>query len=167
MGGGPGALSLRPATAADQPLLREALVDNVNWCGPRLTREQVLDHPGLCHYVAGYPRIGDLGLVACLDGRAVGAAWARLFAHTERGYGWVADDWPELSLWVVAGDRGRGIGGALLLGLIETARAAGRPGLSLSVEDGNPARRLYERCGFQPAEGSAEGVAAGTLRRRL
>ena len=41
-----------------------------------------------------------------------------------------------------------GIGRRLLDHLIDTARQLGVEGLSLSVEDGNTARRLYERVGF-------------------
>jgi Acetyltransferase (GNAT) family len=40
-------------------------------------------------------------------------------------------------------------GGALLEALLERARAEGFGVLSLSVEDGNPVARLYERHGFQ------------------
>ena len=46
------------------------------------------------------------------------------------------------------GSRGRGVGTALLAAAVEEAWRRGLPALSLSVEDGNPARRLYERCGF-------------------
>jgi len=41
------------------------------------------------------------------------------------------------------------IGSLLLEALIEAARAQRNPALSLSVEPDNPARRLYERHGFQ------------------
>ena len=41
-----------------------------------------------------------------------------------------------------------GIGGALLGRLIETAGAS-RPAIVLSVRESNPARRLYERYGFE------------------
>ena len=45
--------------------------------------------------------------------------------------------------------RGRGVGSVLLRGLIEEARASDRS-LTIHVEHGNPARRLYERLGFVP-----------------
>jgi ribosomal protein S18 acetylase RimI-like enzyme len=45
--------------------------------------------------------------------------------------------------------RGRGIGSALIQGLLAEARAA-RTTLSIHVEVNNPALRLYERLGFQP-----------------
>jgi ribosomal protein S18 acetylase RimI-like enzyme len=51
--------------------------------------------------------------------------------------------------------RGRGAGTALLRELIDEARATGRR-LSIHVERGNRARRLYERLGFRPV--ADEGV---------
>lgn len=47
--------------------------------------------------------------------------------------------------------RGAGIGTKLLKDLQEEARAAGKK-LSIHVEQFNPARRLYERLGFQQVE---------------
>ena len=52
--------------------------------------------------------------------------------------------------------RGRGIGETCLRRLIEEARASGRA-VSIHVEQGNPARNLYERLGFQP-EGEPRGI---------
>jgi ribosomal protein S18 acetylase RimI-like enzyme len=45
--------------------------------------------------------------------------------------------------------RGKGIGGALLRGLMAEAAAAGKP-VSIHVERYNPALRLYARLGFVP-----------------
>lgn len=47
--------------------------------------------------------------------------------------------------------RGTGVGSAILADLIEEAEALSLP-VSLHVEQANPARRLYERLGFRPAE---------------
>ena len=56
-----------------------------------------------------------------------------------------------VDLAILPGFRGRGIGSALLEGLIAESSASGRP-VSLHVETQNPARRLYERHGFVLAE---------------
>jgi GNAT superfamily N-acetyltransferase len=48
--------------------------------------------------------------------------------------------------------RREGIGRRLLVGLVEASVAQGHPALSLSVNDDNPARGLYESVGFQPVE---------------
>jgi RimJ/RimL family protein N-acetyltransferase len=65
------------------------------------------------------------------------------------GYGFVAPEVPGLGMGVAAAFRGRGVGEALLEALLGRARAEGFGALSLSVEDGNPAARLYERHGFE------------------
>ena len=64
------------------------------------------------------------------------------------GYGFVNDQAPEVCLAVVPDHRGRGVGGALLRELRDAASSQGYSALSLSVEKGNPALRLYERNGF-------------------
>ncbi|MDE2595706.1 MAG: GNAT family N-acetyltransferase [Sphingomonadales bacterium] len=50
---------------------------------------------------------------------------------------------------LVAGERGQGLGQALLEGLIAEAGRAGKA-VGIFVEGFNPARRLYDRLGFQP-----------------
>jgi ribosomal protein S18 acetylase RimI-like enzyme len=99
-------------------------------------------------YLVGWPRDGDFGLVAEQDG-PVGAAWYRTYTETIHGYGFVAEDVPELSIAVITTRRHEGIGRRLLIGLIDASAARGHPALSLSVNANNPARRLYESLGFQ------------------
>ncbi|MEQ4204445.1 GNAT family N-acetyltransferase [Actinopolymorpha sp. B9G3] len=79
----------------------------------------------------------------------IGAAWWRYFSSAEPGYGYVADDVPEIGIAVVASWRGRGLGRALLRGIADRARAAGVSRLSLSVERANPAARLYASEGYE------------------
>jgi ribosomal protein S18 acetylase RimI-like enzyme len=113
---------------------------------------EIVRRPELSRYVAGWGRdellsSGDLGFVAEADARPIGAAWLRLLAGDEPGYGYVDDETPELSMAVLPGYRGRGVGGQLLTRLL-TQAARRYPAVSLSVAADNPARRLYERHGF-------------------
>jgi GNAT superfamily N-acetyltransferase len=119
---------------------------------PTPTADQVLADPRYAPYLAGWPRQGDDGLVADHDGRPVGAAWFRTFTAASHGYGFVADDVPELAIAVVASRRHEGFGRRLLVDLIEVSVAQGYRALSLSVHDDNPARRLYESVGFVAVE---------------
>jgi len=64
------------------------------------------------------------------------------------GYGWVAADIPELSMAVLPDHQGQGIGGALLDTVCALARMSGFTAVSLSVEDGNGAAKLYADHGF-------------------
>ncbi|WP_136518535.1 GNAT family N-acetyltransferase [Cellulomonas telluris] len=143
-------MHLRDATPDDADLLVDLLLEAFNWTGEaRFTRNDVLRDPHTVRYVGGWGRPGDLGLVAVEDGQALGGVWARALPADEPGYGYVADDVPELGLAVLPGARGRGVGSALLAGLLDRARDAGWRAVSLSVEDGNAAARaLYERHGF-------------------
>lgn len=140
---------LREADDQDGEMLLEALYFAVNWSGPeRISYDELLADPHLSSYVASWPLAGDFGIVALDAGLAVGAAWARMFNADTPGYGWVADDIPELTIGVAPALRGRGVGTALLAAVIAEAVSRGHDALSLSVEDGNRARALYERAGF-------------------
>jgi len=143
-------VQLRDATDDDLDLLLDLLVEAFNWTGtPRFSRDQVVADPHTARYLGGWRRRGDFGLVALEGGAPLGAAWARALTRDEPGYGYVADDVPELGMAVVAGHRETGVGSALLAGLLEQARGLGWRAVSLSVEDGNTtARALYQRHGF-------------------
>jgi GNAT superfamily N-acetyltransferase len=96
--------------------------------------------------------VGDFGFVAeNVKQSPVGMAWLRCFTATDPGYGFLDAAYPELSIWVSPSQRGVGVGTLLLISLLEEARVRGLPGVSLSVEQGNRARALYERVGFAPA----------------
>jgi ribosomal protein S18 acetylase RimI-like enzyme len=118
---------------------------------PTPTGDQVLADTRYAMYLAGWPRRGDYGLVAEQDG-PVGAAWYRTFTEAIHGYGFVAEDVPELSIAVLATRRREGIGRRLLTELIEASVAQGHAALSLAVNAENPARDLYESVGFVEVE---------------
>lgn len=155
-------MGIRPATAGDRDLLAEATLGNLNWNGPRFTLADVHENPHFRRYWDPWPGPADLGLVA-EAGQPVGVAWLKHFTADERGYGFVEPGIPELSVHVVATYRGRGVGGRLLAALIDEARFQALPGISLSVEEGNPALRLYLRLGFHPAAGAEPGTYVLTL----
>jgi ribosomal protein S18 acetylase RimI-like enzyme len=136
-------MQIRPAEQADVDALHAALMHATNWEPQRPPLP--LDHPSLAPYRDDWGRPGDLGVVAEVDGAAVGAAYSRL----GRGYGYVDEDTPEVTIGVDEAHRGQGIGAALLDALAERARERGFERLSLSVEPINPARRLYERAGYR------------------
>lgn len=140
------AFVLRPIAPADTPVLREML-----YYAAHLYEEQApwsWEDPRLQVWFAGWGRGGDRGLIAVDEAarRPLGAAWLRL--HPEgASTGYVDEHTPELAIGIVPESRGQGLGGALLSALIETVRAE-VPAIVLTVRDGNPARRLYERHGF-------------------
>ncbi len=151
-------ISIRAATAADEPFLRDMLFEAIfvpNGSAP-LPRE-VVDTPALAHYVDGYGRAGDRGLIACTGAEPIGAAWVRLLTASDPGYGYVGDETPELTIAVASQWRGLGIGARLMRDLLAVLGGA-VPAISLSCDPANPAMRLYERLGFTVVGESGSSV---------
>jgi ribosomal protein S18 acetylase RimI-like enzyme len=106
----------------------------------------VREEPRLSALVDAFGTVeGDAGSIAEQDGEPVGAAWVRLVSD---GYAFVDDDVPELSVAIRPERRGQGIGGSLLATLLASIERI-VPGVSLSCDERNPARHLYERFGFE------------------
>jgi ribosomal protein S18 acetylase RimI-like enzyme len=146
---------IRLGGSGDLEFLRRMLSRAGSWRTDELD-ESVLAEPGVARYVEGWGRPGDTAVVAeNADGDLVGAAWYRLFDADEPAYGFVDGQTPELSIAVEPAHRGMGIGRELLDALAERARIAGYSALSLSVEEDNPALRLYERAGYERREQAA------------
>ncbi len=142
-------ISLRPLQVSDEPFLWEMLYQAlyVPEGQPPFSRD-ILAEPDIACYVRGWGRLGDWGLRACDSDKPVGAIWLRLWAGTERGYGFVDETVPEMSIAVLKEYRGFGLGTRLIREVIRIARPQ-VPGISLSVVESSPARRLYERLGFR------------------
>ncbi len=113
--------------------------------------------PPLAAYVDGWMRPDDFGNLLRVGGRAVGAAWARFFPDTAPGYGYVSAAIPELSVALLPDVRGQGLGTALITRTVAQARTRA-DGLSLSVSQANPARRLYRRTGFRVVDRRGESL---------
>jgi GNAT superfamily N-acetyltransferase len=138
----------------DSGLVEAAFLLTADW-NPASVRGEAFwrADPTFAQYTSGWGRPGDGGFVAEEGDRVVGAVWWRLFRSDDAGYGFVDERTPELGIAVWPGERGRGIGRSLL-----RAATAQHPRLSLSVEDGNPARALYEAEGFVAVGRSGDGT---------
>ena len=144
----------RLSAQADPAFLAEMLYEAVNWrpidADERPPLDELLAVPENARYVADWGRSGDVALCA-LDARdePVGAAWVRCFDAARPGYGYVADDVPELSIAVYPEFRRQHVGTLLLGALLAREERDGARAVSLSVHGENPARRLYARFGFE------------------
>lgn len=162
--------TIRPLLALDVAFLGDmmyeaaAVAESMRLLG----KEKALALPVNRKYVEDWGRAGDGGVIA-LDpaGRALGAAWYRLYPASAPGYGFISPTIPELTIGVEAAARGQGIGGALLRALIALAQDEGYTALSLSVDRNNPALRLYERSGFQDAGISRPEDSSVTMIKQL
>ena len=151
----------RRATAANLPFMEEVFVITADWNpGHERGAEYWRADPTFQMYIGGFPRPTDLGFIAAREGQDVGAIWSRYFTADDPGYGFVGEQTPELTVGVVAGRRGEGIGRALMNVML----AASNTDLSLSVEDGNPAIELYRKSGF--VEVGRVGNSTTMLRKR-
>lgn len=153
--------SIRSAQPEDEPILWTMLMHAAHDSSVVATQE----NPALARYVQGWPRAGDVGVVAEQAGHGIGAAWLRLSAADapdNKGYGYVDDTIPELALAVVPESRSLGVGSNLLSEIMTLAQKK-FPAVSLSVRADNPALALYERVGFTPIPGSEVTNRAGSL----
>jgi ribosomal protein S18 acetylase RimI-like enzyme len=123
----------------------------MNWNGPRFTFDDVDASHEISHYFTDFPSGQDFGLAYHEDDDVKAVAWLVFLPASSPGYGFIDVDTPELCITTFPGNRGRGIGSALLSELISEARNRGLRGISLSVEDGNASRHLYECAGFEVA----------------
>jgi ribosomal protein S18 acetylase RimI-like enzyme len=137
-------ITLRPAAAADRALLeavyrstRESELALVSW--DDATKRAFVAQQFAAqeqHYREHYP--GATFDVIEADGGPAG----RLYVH--RGDA----DIRIMDIALLPECRGRGIGTRVLRGVLAAACASARS-VSIHVERGNPARRLYERLGFR------------------
>jgi len=139
----------RPAEVDDLPFLATMLGEAAVWRPDKPTPagDEVMADPRYAMYLAGWPRHGDHGVVA-EHVEPVGAAWYRTYTEASHGYGFVGEDVPEVSIAVIASHRRQGVGRRLLVDLIDASVDQGHAALSLSVNEDNPARHLYESVGF-------------------
>lgn len=154
-------VDLRAALPDDAEFLSDMLVEAINWPPDRAwSKRQILDDARNAHYVGGWKRTTDFGVVAiggpapgwpaaCGEpGSPIGAAWLRYLPADDPGYGFVDADTPELTMALYQPWRGQGIGRAVLRRLLGDAAERGISRISLSVEPGNRAQQLYESEGF-------------------
>lgn len=159
----PDTFVLRPLAPSDQDILWE-LTYHAIWVPPSepLPPRHIVQRAEIAQYVRGWGRAGDIGIAAEESGTVVGAAWARLLKAPPHGYGFVDNETPELTIALLPAYRGLGLGTRLLTTLLEAMRPHYNS-LSLSVAPKNPARRLYQRLGFDTI---AKSPSAWTMVKR-
>lgn len=145
----PGSITLRRLNAHDEPILWVMLYLAIHVPpGDPPPPLNIIFLPEIARYAQGWGQPGDCGFDAFdAQNLPVGAAWLRLLTGEKRGFGWVSDQAPELSIAVMPDYRGKGLGSRLLGSTLALADQQ-FPAVSLSVSAGNPAANLYRRFGF-------------------
>ena len=141
-------IEIRPAVADDREILWEFLAMAAYETDAAAAKAV----PMVASYLEGWQRPQDFGVIAALDGVAIGAIWARQFEPVaEPGY-YCQERTPEMTIGVKQHMRGRGVGQMLMRAMLaEAIRRDLR--LCLNVRQTNPALRLYERMGFHAVPG--------------
>lgn len=139
-------MRIRPLTPDDESILWDVLFYAIFIPpGEDAPLYEIVKEPELARYVDDWmAHSDDLGYAAEENSELIGAAWLRRWSGSERGFGFVDEETPELSMALLPKHRGRGKGTMLLRHLLSTA-AECHDAVSLSVSVRNPARRLYER----------------------
>ena len=148
-------IQIRSLHENDIGFLREALYYAIFVpVGASAPPKTIIQRPELARYIENFgQQTGDYGFIAVDDSLAVGAVWVRFI----NGYGFVDKMIPELSIAVIPSYRAKGIGSRLLKALY-TQLAGKVKQVSLSVNVGNPAYRLYERHGFEVVATDGDSV---------
>ena len=146
-------IKIRPIQESDKHFLWDMLFEMVYFPEgvEKPNKEEFLKQPNISKYLDGFGiKNSDSGFIAENDrNQLIAAAWFRLFDNSNKGYGYISDDIPELSIAVLKEYRGKGIGSKLLKALIEKAKSDGYPAISLSVDLENTACSLYVSAGFK------------------
>ncbi|HWP97600.1 MAG TPA: GNAT family N-acetyltransferase [Syntrophomonadaceae bacterium] len=110
----------------------------------------IIHTPELKKYISEWSDDMDVGLIAIdiKNGKKIGAVWLKLLKDSNKGWGYISDTIPELSMAILPEYRGMGIGTILLEKIIEDNRQK-YPQISLSVDPQNKAMKLYKKFGFR------------------
>ncbi|MBN1407493.1 MAG: GNAT family N-acetyltransferase [Calditrichaceae bacterium] len=111
--------------------------------------KDIINLPELCKYYKNWGRSGDHCLIAEYKGEKIGAVWCRLYNENNKGFVYVSEDIPELSIAVDKSYRNKGVGTLLLGAFYKYLNGSGFNSISLSVDKRNPAVNLYQRTGFK------------------
>ncbi|MDR0957992.1 MAG: GNAT family N-acetyltransferase [Clostridiales bacterium] len=105
--------------------------------------------PSVFVYIEDFGRKDDVCYVAEIDGKIIGAAWARILAQPEKkGYGNIDEHTHELAVSILPEYRGQGIGTTLCNQLHMELHRRGFAAISLSVQKTNRALKLYNKLGY-------------------
>lgn len=115
--------------------------------------ESIVKQPELQVYVADFgKKKDDIGLVAEVDAKVVGAVWVRIM----NDYGHIDDATPSFAISVYKEYRGIGIGTALMEKMLCVLKERGYQQASLAVQKANYAVGMYKKTGFEIVDENEE-----------
>lgn len=113
----------------------------------------IIEQPELQVYVTDFgKKKDDIGLVAEVDTKVVGAVWVRIM----NDYGHIDDATPSFAISLYKEYRGWGIGTALMQEMLCILKQRGYQQASLAVQKENYAVKLYKKVGFEIVDENEE-----------
>ncbi len=103
-------------------------------------------------YVERFGELNDIGLVAEIDGKIVGAVWSRIM----NDYGHIDNETPSLAISLYKEYRGLGIGTVMMKEILALLKRHEYKRVSLSVQKANYAAKLYQKVGFKITDETEE-----------
>lgn len=142
--------SIRPFQITEIDYLQEMLYEAIFVSeGDDPPPKSIIYRPELKKYYENWGMENDLAFVAEKDGKRVGIVWSRIFKTGNKGYGFVDENTPEVSISVHPEYRNQGIGMRLLRSLLHEVASRGTVKVSLSTDKRNKAVNMYKREGFE------------------
>ncbi len=115
--------------------------------------KSIINQPELQVYIADFgKKKDDIGLIAEIDKKAVGAVWVRIM----NDYGHIDNDTPSFAISVYKDYRGLGIGTNLMKEMVRILKDRGYKQASLAVQKANYAVRMYQKTGFEIVDENEE-----------
>lgn len=115
--------------------------------------KSIINQPELQVYIADFgKKKDDIGLIAEVDKKAVGAVWVRIM----NDYGHIDNDTPFFAISLYKEYRGFGIGTDLMKEMLLILKDRGYKQASLAVQKANYAVRMYQKTGFEIVDENGE-----------
>ncbi|MDE6060525.1 MAG: GNAT family N-acetyltransferase [Clostridia bacterium] len=145
---------VREMRASEYPLLDEFLYNAIfipeGVAPPPMS---IIENDELQVYVKDFGKHkGDMAMVAEVDGKVIGAVWARIMDD----YGHIDDETPSLAISLYREYRGNGIGTDLMRNILPLLKQRGFGRASLAVQKANYAVKMYKNVGFKIVDENTE-----------
>ena len=115
--------------------------------------KSIISQPELQIYITDFgTKKDDIGLVAEVNRKAVGAVWVRIM----NDYGHIDNATPSIAVSLYKDYRGYGIGTALMKEMLRILKDRGYKQVSLSVQKANYAVDMYQKTGFEIVDEKGE-----------
>lgn len=146
--------NIRTISETEKSLLQDFLYEAVFVPeGVPAPPKSIINQPELQVYIADFgKKKDDIGLIAEVDKKAVGAVWVRIM----NDYGHIDNDTPSFAISLYKDYRGLGIGTALMKEMLRILKDRGYKQASLAVQKANYAVRMYQKTGFEIVDENEE-----------